>query len=46
MNNLFELKNKVEIIPGGNGRIGFGMATGLVSAGAAIPVGRGYSALA
>jgi 2-dehydro-3-deoxy-D-gluconate 5-dehydrogenase len=36
--NLFELKGKVAIITGGNGGIGFGMATGLVSAGATIVV--------
>lgn len=38
MNNLFELKGKVAVITGGNGGIGFGMATGLASAGATIVI--------
>jgi 2-dehydro-3-deoxy-D-gluconate 5-dehydrogenase len=38
VNKLFELKGKVAIITGGNGGIGFGMATGLATAGATIVV--------
>ncbi len=38
MNKLFELSGKVAIITGGNGGIGFGMATGLAASGATIVV--------
>ncbi len=38
MNKLFELGGKVAIITGGNGGIGFGMATGLAASGATIVV--------
>jgi 2-dehydro-3-deoxy-D-gluconate 5-dehydrogenase len=38
VNKLFELSGKVAIITGGNGGIGFGMATGLAASGATIVV--------
>lgn len=36
--NLFDLSNRVAIVTGGNGGIGFGMARGLANAGAAVIV--------
>ena len=38
MTNLFDLSGKVAIVTGGNGGIGFGMASGLAAAGATIVV--------
>lgn len=41
--NLFSLAGRVAVATGGNGGIGLGIGRGLAQAGAALPVGGGYS---
>ena len=36
--NLFDLKNRVAVVTGGNGGIGLGMAMGLAGAGCAVSI--------
>ena len=38
MDNIFDLSGKVAIVTGGNGGIGFGIASGLAAAGATIVI--------